>query len=44
MTIVCKAEGEREIANANIINHETAEVQNKPKKTLEEMRALSDSI
>jgi Origin of replication binding protein len=40
-SIVCKAEGEREIANANIINHETAEIlENKPKKTLEEMRAL----
>ncbi|CAJ0836503.1 15393_t:CDS:2 [Entrophospora sp. SA101] len=40
-SIVCKAKEEKEIANANIINHETAEVlENKPKKTLEEMRAL----
>src|SRR6185436_20008542 len=40
-SITRKAEGEREIANANIINHETAEIlENKPKKTLGEMRAL----
>jgi hypothetical protein len=40
-SIACKAEGEREIANATIINHETAEIlENKPKKTLEEMQAL----
>ncbi|CAG8648072.1 9423_t:CDS:2, partial [Paraglomus occultum] len=38
---VIKAEEISDIANANIINRETAEhLENKPKKTLEEMRAL----
>ncbi|RHZ51003.1 hypothetical protein Glove_486g2 [Diversispora epigaea] len=37
----CKAEEISDIASANIINHETAEIlENKPKKSLEEMRAL----
>jgi len=37
-----KAEEISDIANANILNHETAEhLENKPKKTLEEMYALS---
>ncbi|RHZ81902.1 hypothetical protein Glove_117g519 [Diversispora epigaea] len=40
-SIACKAEGEREIANATIINYEMAEIlENKPKKILEEMQAL----
>ncbi|RHZ85037.1 hypothetical protein Glove_73g27 [Diversispora epigaea] len=39
---VIKAEGISDIANANILNHEMAEcLENKPKKTLEEMHALS---
>ncbi|CAG8672167.1 14546_t:CDS:10 [Cetraspora pellucida] len=38
---VIKAEEISDLANANIINRETAEhLENKPKKTLEEMRAL----
>ncbi|RIB16655.1 hypothetical protein C2G38_2189320 [Gigaspora rosea] len=36
-----RAEGEKKIANANIINYEMAEaLENKPKKTLKEMQAL----
>src|SRR3954452_13444756 len=38
---IIKAEEMTDIANANILNRETAEfLENKPKKTLEEMRSL----
>ncbi|CAG8656883.1 1286_t:CDS:2, partial [Paraglomus occultum] len=41
-TSVIKAEEISDIANANILNHEMAEhLENKPKKTLEEMYALN---
>ncbi|CAG8686854.1 1275_t:CDS:2, partial [Cetraspora pellucida] len=41
-SLAIKAEEISDIANANILNHETAEhLENKPKKTLEEMYALS---
>ncbi|RHZ44361.1 hypothetical protein Glove_736g4 [Diversispora epigaea] len=40
-SLVIKAEGISNITNANIINHEMAEIlKNKSKKTLEEIRAL----
>ncbi len=38
---IIKAEEISDISNASIVNHETAELlENKPKKTLEEMRSL----
>src|SRR6266542_4024249 len=38
---IIKAEEISDISNASIINHETAELlENKPKKTLKEMRSL----
>ena len=38
---IVKAEEISDISNATIVNHETAEfLENKPKKTLEEMRSL----